>query len=213
MQNYTWCSAAKKKLIFKILYVIFPGLTPGNYTALPGRPHGWGLLLSQSGAGVGGWSFNCNSCRKLPPPPLASHTHRHICNPSLGACIQRPHYSWGQKVGGSLTEVLFSLNPSYTRCLWFGALWQWDDASCLCYVHLTLIRCCSTGHERPRTHFASCSHGYSNNSDPLEKEMPTHSRILVWKSHGQRSLVGYIVPRVAKSWTQLRDSKATWFFM
>ena len=27
--------------------------------------------------------------------------------------------------------------------------------------------------------------------DPLEKEMATHSSILVWKSHGQRSLVVY----------------------
>ena len=27
--------------------------------------------------------------------------------------------------------------------------------------------------------------------DPLEEEMKTHSRILTWKSHGQRSLVGY----------------------
>ena len=26
--------------------------------------------------------------------------------------------------------------------------------------------------------------------DPLEKEMATHSSILAWKSHGQRSLVG-----------------------
>ena len=27
--------------------------------------------------------------------------------------------------------------------------------------------------------------------DPLEKEMETHSSILAWKIHGQRSLVGY----------------------
>ena len=27
--------------------------------------------------------------------------------------------------------------------------------------------------------------------DPLEKEMATHCSILAWKSHGQRSLVGY----------------------
>ena len=27
--------------------------------------------------------------------------------------------------------------------------------------------------------------------DPLEEGMATHSRILAWKSHGQRSLVGY----------------------
>ena len=27
--------------------------------------------------------------------------------------------------------------------------------------------------------------------DPLEEEMETHSSILVWEIHGQRSLVGY----------------------
>ena len=27
--------------------------------------------------------------------------------------------------------------------------------------------------------------------DPLEEEMATHSNILAWKIHGQRSLVGY----------------------
>ena len=27
--------------------------------------------------------------------------------------------------------------------------------------------------------------------DPLEKGMATHSSILAWKSHGQRSLAGY----------------------
>ena len=27
--------------------------------------------------------------------------------------------------------------------------------------------------------------------DPLEEEMATHSSILAWKIHGQRSLVGY----------------------
>jgi len=27
--------------------------------------------------------------------------------------------------------------------------------------------------------------------DPVEKEMATHSSILVWRSHGQRSLEGY----------------------
>ena len=26
---------------------------------------------------------------------------------------------------------------------------------------------------------------------PLEKEMATHSSILAWKTHGQRSLIGY----------------------
>ena len=28
--------------------------------------------------------------------------------------------------------------------------------------------------------------------DPLEEEMAIHSRTIAWKSHGQRSLVGYI---------------------
>ena len=27
--------------------------------------------------------------------------------------------------------------------------------------------------------------------NPLEKEMATHSSILAWRTHGQRSLVGY----------------------
>ena len=27
--------------------------------------------------------------------------------------------------------------------------------------------------------------------DPLEEEMATHSSILAWESHGQRSLAGY----------------------
>ena len=33
--------------------------------------------------------------------------------------------------------------------------------------------------------------------DPLEKEMATHSSILAWKIHGQRSLVSY-TPRGSK---------------
>ena len=41
--------------------------------------------------------------------------------------------------------------------------------------------------------------------DPLEEEMATHSSILDWRIHGQRSLVGYIVHRVAKSRTRLSD--------
>ena len=28
--------------------------------------------------------------------------------------------------------------------------------------------------------------------DPLEKDVATHSSILAWKSHGWRSLVGYV---------------------
>ena len=34
--------------------------------------------------------------------------------------------------------------------------------------------------------------------DPLEKEMATHSSVLVWRTHAQRSLA--TVHRVAKSW-------------
>ena len=30
-----------------------------------------------------------------------------------------------------------------------------------------------------------------NGEDPLEKEMATHSSILAWRIHGQRSLAGY----------------------
>ena len=35
--------------------------------------------------------------------------------------------------------------------------------------------------------------------DPLEKEMATHSSILAWRIHGQRSLVGYS-PWGRKEW-------------
>ena len=34
--------------------------------------------------------------------------------------------------------------------------------------------------------------------DPLEKEMATHSGILAWRSHGERSLEGYTVYGVAR---------------
>ena len=40
--------------------------------------------------------------------------------------------------------------------------------------------------------------------DPLEKEMATHSSILAWKIHGQRSLVGYS-PGGRKSRTRLSN--------
>ena len=30
-----------------------------------------------------------------------------------------------------------------------------------------------------------------DHEDPLEEEMATHSSILIWKIHGQKSLVGY----------------------
>ena len=32
---------------------------------------------------------------------------------------------------------------------------------------------------------------YQGWEDPLEKEMATHSSILAWRIHGQRSLEGY----------------------
>ena len=37
--------------------------------------------------------------------------------------------------------------------------------------------------------------------DTLEQETATHSSILSGKSRGQRSLLGYTVHGVAKSWT------------
>ena len=40
--------------------------------------------------------------------------------------------------------------------------------------------------------------------DPLEEEMVTHSSILAWEIHGQRSLAGYS-PWGHKSWTQLSN--------
>ena len=33
--------------------------------------------------------------------------------------------------------------------------------------------------------------GSLSQEDPLEEEMATHSSILAWRSHGQRSLAGY----------------------
>ena len=41
--------------------------------------------------------------------------------------------------------------------------------------------------------------------DPLEKERLATAVFLPREFHGQRSLVGYIVQGVAKSWTQLSD--------
>ena len=32
---------------------------------------------------------------------------------------------------------------------------------------------------------------YLSQEDPLEKRMASHSSIIAWKIHGQRSLVGY----------------------
>ena len=40
--------------------------------------------------------------------------------------------------------------------------------------------------------------------DTLEKEMATHSSILAWETHGQRSLMGYS-PRYHKSLTRLSN--------
>ena len=42
----------------------------------------------------------------------------------------------------------------------------------------------------------------------LEKEMSTHSSILAWKSHRQRSLMGYS-PWGLKNWTQLSNETMT----
>ena len=41
--------------------------------------------------------------------------------------------------------------------------------------------------------------------DALQKRMATHSSILAGESYGQRSLVGYTVHGITKSWTQLSD--------
>ena len=38
---------------------------------------------------------------------------------------------------------------------------------------------------------AACNTGDPGQEDPLEKEMATHSSILAWRIHGQRSLEGY----------------------
>ena len=43
---------------------------------------------------------------------------------------------------------------------------------------------------------------------PLEKKMATHSSIVAWKFHGQRSLAGYS-PWDHKSWTRLIVTKAS----
>ena len=40
--------------------------------------------------------------------------------------------------------------------------------------------------------------------DPLKEGMATHSSILAWESHRQRSLVGYIAHRIAKGRTWLK---------
>ena len=46
---------------------------------------------------------------------------------------------------------------------------------------------------------------------PLEEEMATHSNILAWRSHGQRSLAGYSpgdckeLDMMDMSWSKLRE--------
>ena len=40
--------------------------------------------------------------------------------------------------------------------------------------------------------------------DPLEEEMATHSSILAWRIHGQRSLAGYR-PWDDEEWTRLSN--------
>lgn len=75
------------------------GPTLGKYKALPGRPHG-GRLPSphQTCCPANALQFSGENCSQglslQPSPPLASHTHRYIHIPSLGASNQRPHY-WG----------------------------------------------------------------------------------------------------------------------
>jgi len=46
---------------------------------------------------------------------------------------------------------------------------------------------------------------FPSQEDPLKKEMATYSSILAGKSHGERSLSGYVVHGVAKSQTGLGD--------
>ena len=50
--------------------------------------------------------------------------------------------------------------------------------------------------------------------DPLEKEMATSSNILPGKSHGQRSLAGYIVHGVTESdTTEHAQAPLSWYFI
>ena len=43
---------------------------------------------------------------------------------------------------------------------------------------------------------------YLDGENPLKEDMATHSSILAWRIHGQRSLAGY---KVAKRWTRLKQ--------
>ena len=48
--------------------------------------------------------------------------------------------------------------------------------------------------------------------DPLEESMATHSKILAWRIHMERSLMGYSLPHVAESDTteRLSTEHAEW---
>ena len=50
--------------------------------------------------------------------------------------------------------------------------------------------------------------------DPLEEGLATHSSILAWEAHGQRSLEGYTVPGVTKSQKGLKwlSTHAHWCY-
>ena len=88
-----------------------------------------------------------------------------------------------------------SVDPSVTWSLNMFALIFNDSESgksTLDTINLYVIKSLGKKCERTFTWF------------PMEKEMATHSNILVWKSHRQRSL-GYIVHGVTKSQTWLSD--------
>ena len=54
------------------------------------------------------------------------------------------------------------------------------------YIHSGKESACLPMQEKQETQVRSLVQ-----EDPLKKEMPTHSSILAWKSHGQRILGGY----------------------
>ena len=45
---------------------------------------------------------------------------------------------------------------------------------------------------------------YLDGENPLKEDMATHSSILAWRIHGQRSLAGY---KVAKRWTRRKQQQ------
>ena len=69
-------------------------------------------------------------------------------------------------------------------------------------AHLLSPQCQRTGRHRTelRTQVQSLDW-----DDPLEKEMATHSSILVWRIPIDRGAWGSTVHEIAKSWTQLSD--------